>query len=226
MRWCPPSCSTPSPRSPSSALVNDVVQDPGLLVRAHGRRRQCHAADPVRAATAAWPSFIALARAAIAYVLLYRTTLGFEIRTVGANPSAARYAGHEPAAADHPDDEPVRAVRRPCRRDRDPGAGLLPGRRSAPPSASPASPSRCSGAPIRSDPAGRPAARRDACRCPGRCRSRADDPDRDHRRHPGVSSCCSSPPRSSSGASFRIRAERVTPGELRTVSRSYGEGAV
>jgi ABC-type uncharacterized transport system permease subunit len=40
--------------------------------------------------------FIALACVPIAYVLMYRTTLGFEIRTVGANPSAARYAGMSP----------------------------------------------------------------------------------------------------------------------------------
>ena len=32
----------------------------------------------------------------IVYWLLWRTTLGFEIRTVGANPSAARYAGMSP----------------------------------------------------------------------------------------------------------------------------------
>jgi ABC-type uncharacterized transport system permease subunit len=32
----------------------------------------------------------------IVYFLIYRTTLGFEIRTVGANPSAARYAGMSP----------------------------------------------------------------------------------------------------------------------------------
>jgi ABC-type uncharacterized transport system permease subunit len=37
--------------------------------------------------------FIALAVAALVYWLLFRTTLGFEIRTVGANPNAARYAG-------------------------------------------------------------------------------------------------------------------------------------
>lgn len=39
---------------------------------------------------------IALALIPIAYWLLWRTTLGFEIRTVGANPSAARYAGMNP----------------------------------------------------------------------------------------------------------------------------------
>jgi general nucleoside transport system permease protein len=40
--------------------------------------------------------FIALAIVPITYFLLYKTTLGFEIRTTGANPSAARYAGMSP----------------------------------------------------------------------------------------------------------------------------------
>jgi general nucleoside transport system permease protein len=39
---------------------------------------------------------IALAAAAIVAWLLYRTTFGFEVRTVGANPDAARYAGMRP----------------------------------------------------------------------------------------------------------------------------------
>jgi ABC-type uncharacterized transport system permease subunit len=37
--------------------------------------------------------FLALAVAAAVYVFLWKTTWGFEIRTVGANPHAARYAG-------------------------------------------------------------------------------------------------------------------------------------
>ena len=37
--------------------------------------------------------FVALAAVVFVWWFLYRTTLGFEIRTVGANPSAARYAG-------------------------------------------------------------------------------------------------------------------------------------
>jgi simple sugar transport system permease protein len=37
--------------------------------------------------------FVALACAALVYWLLFKTTLGFELRTVGANPRAARYAG-------------------------------------------------------------------------------------------------------------------------------------
>ncbi len=40
--------------------------------------------------------FITLALVALTWVLIYRTPLGFEIRTVGANPNAARYAGMSP----------------------------------------------------------------------------------------------------------------------------------
>ncbi len=40
-----------------------------------------------------WGSVLALVVAALVYWLLWRTTIGFEIRTVGANPEAARYAG-------------------------------------------------------------------------------------------------------------------------------------
>jgi simple sugar transport system permease protein len=39
---------------------------------------------------------IAIAAVVFIWWLLYRTTLGFEIRTVGANPDAARYAGMRP----------------------------------------------------------------------------------------------------------------------------------
>ncbi len=39
---------------------------------------------------------LAVVIVALTYVLIYRTTVGFEIRTVGANPSAARYAGMSP----------------------------------------------------------------------------------------------------------------------------------
>lgn len=37
--------------------------------------------------------FVALAIAALVYWLLFKTTIGFEIRSVGANPDASRYAG-------------------------------------------------------------------------------------------------------------------------------------
>jgi simple sugar transport system permease protein len=39
---------------------------------------------------------IALVLVVVIDILIYRTPLGFEIRTVGANPSAARYAGMSP----------------------------------------------------------------------------------------------------------------------------------
>jgi general nucleoside transport system permease protein len=40
-----------------------------------------------------WGFFLALGVAALIYWFLFKTTLGFEIRTVGANPSAAKYSG-------------------------------------------------------------------------------------------------------------------------------------
>jgi general nucleoside transport system permease protein len=39
---------------------------------------------------------IALVMVAVVWFVLYRTTFGFEVRTVGANPDAARYAGMHP----------------------------------------------------------------------------------------------------------------------------------
>jgi simple sugar transport system permease protein len=40
-----------------------------------------------------WGFFLALGVAGLIYWLLFKTTIGFEIRAVGANPDAARYAG-------------------------------------------------------------------------------------------------------------------------------------
>jgi simple sugar transport system permease protein len=40
-----------------------------------------------------WGFILALVAAGIVWVVLWKTTLGFEIRTAGANPDAARYAG-------------------------------------------------------------------------------------------------------------------------------------
>ncbi len=40
-----------------------------------------------------WGFFLALAVAVLVWWILYKTTLGFEIRTVGTNPDAAKYAG-------------------------------------------------------------------------------------------------------------------------------------
>ena len=76
-------------------LVNDIFKIAGPDLRADGRCRQRRDADPVRAQR--HPRRLHRpGGVAIAYVLIYRTTLGFEIRTVGANPSAARYAGMSP----------------------------------------------------------------------------------------------------------------------------------
>src|SRR5258708_26282523 len=46
--------------------------------------------DPLRLN---WGFLLALAIAAVVYWFLFKTTLGFEIRAVGANPDAAKYAG-------------------------------------------------------------------------------------------------------------------------------------
>jgi simple sugar transport system permease protein len=46
--------------------------------------------DPIRFN---WGFVLALAVAAFVYWFLFKTTLGFEIRTVGANPDASKYAG-------------------------------------------------------------------------------------------------------------------------------------
>jgi len=106
---------------------------------------------------------LAIAIVIVTYVLIYRTTIGFEIRTVGANPSAARYAGR-----DHRD---PRARLLPC--------GLRHVDRLRRDHGSPAGPS-----PSGRHPAGRAAPGRDARGRPVDADHRRH-PDRDHRRHPG-----------------------------------------
>jgi general nucleoside transport system permease protein len=77
-----------------SGLVNDVLRIEGPTF--------ARTADVGNAAlpklTGALHDGVLLALAVIplTYFLLWRTTIGFEIRTVGANPSAARYAGMSP----------------------------------------------------------------------------------------------------------------------------------
>ena len=76
-------------------LVKNVIRDPDATVdrtpyildtaklpRLFGEDFRLHAGF-----------LIALAAVIFVYWLLYKTTIGFEIRTVGANPSAAKYAG-------------------------------------------------------------------------------------------------------------------------------------
>ena len=92
--------------------------------------------------------FIALAGLLVFWVLLNRTTTGFEVRAVGFNPDAARRLGHLRRAQLHPRDGGLRRVRgaggdgRSCSAggsDRDQRHPAQPDRRSS------ASRSRCSG---------------------------------------------------------------------------------
>jgi ABC-type uncharacterized transport system permease subunit len=78
----------------SDWLINGPMKAPGY-----------RPVTPSVQATAALPRFLpapsrlnlgfllALAAAALVYWFLFKTTIGFEVRTVGANPRAARYAG-------------------------------------------------------------------------------------------------------------------------------------
>ena len=67
----------------------------------------------------------ALVMAVVYGWLLFRTTLGFEIRTTGANPDAARYAGMSPRRICRPDDVGGGPPGRPRRRDGAPGASAI-----------------------------------------------------------------------------------------------------
>jgi simple sugar transport system permease protein len=76
-------------------LVNDVLKIQGPTF--------ARTADVGNAALPVWfgqdgifSATLAIGFAILAFVLIYRTTLGFEIRTTGENPSAARYAGMSP----------------------------------------------------------------------------------------------------------------------------------
>ena len=76
-------------------LVNDVLKITGPSF--------ARTADVGNALLPVWfgqeglfSAYLAIVAVILAYVLIYRTTLGFEIRTTGANPSAARYAGMSP----------------------------------------------------------------------------------------------------------------------------------
>lgn len=70
-------------RDPQASLDRTrYVLDSAMLPRLLGPNYRLHAGF-----------LIALAAVALIYWILFKTTIGFEIRTVGANPSAARYAG-------------------------------------------------------------------------------------------------------------------------------------
>ena len=93
--------------------------------------------------------FIALGALVAFWVIINRTTLGYEVRAVGFNPEAARYGGISRGAELLPRDGDRRRVRRARRRDRHARLAFHD-RRSATsrprPSASSGSPSRCSDA--------------------------------------------------------------------------------
>ena len=164
-------------------LVNDVFKITGPTFARHRRRRQCRAADHLRPRRQSRDPDRPGGRPD-----RLRPDLPDDARVRDPDrrrqPQRRALRRHEPEAADHPHDEPVRALRRARRDDRDPRPGLLPGgvrdgdrlRRDH------------GRAPRQGPPGGDPArgapARRDAGRRAGDADHR-EDPDRDHRRHPG-----------------------------------------
>ena len=87
----------------------------------------------------------------LVWFILRRTTFGFEVRTVGTNPNAARYAGIGREPHDHRGHGPVRRLRRAGRRRRGLGHGRASSARACSwASASTPSPSRCWPGPTRS----------------------------------------------------------------------------
>jgi simple sugar transport system permease protein len=75
-------------------LVTGLMQDPGTIVP---QTRSVLPSAEIPAFSANyrihWGIVIAILAAIVVFWLLWKTVLGFEIRTVGANPDAARYAG-------------------------------------------------------------------------------------------------------------------------------------
>jgi ABC-type uncharacterized transport system permease subunit len=75
-------------------LVTGPMQDPGTIVPQTRKILPSAALAPLFADYRAhWGSVLALFVAALVYWLLWKTVLGFEIRTVGASATAAQYAG-------------------------------------------------------------------------------------------------------------------------------------
>jgi len=69
-------------KAPGFRPLTPVIENSAMLPRFFP--------DPLRFN---WGFFLALAMAALVYWFLFKTTVGFEIRAVGANPDGARYAG-------------------------------------------------------------------------------------------------------------------------------------
>ena len=163
---------------------------------------------------------IALAAIPIAWWILNRSTIGFEVRTVGANPDAARYAGMRPASSTL-DARSRWWAGGPRRDDRDPrrgglhAGGLRHEHRL-----------RCDHR--RADRAGEPVRRAVRGAAAGRP-ARGGRVDADPGRHPGRDDRC--PPgrdavlprrRRHRRRVFRLRRVEGGVDELSTISRSYG----
>jgi simple sugar transport system permease protein len=78
----------------ASGLVNDIFSSPEFSFARTAEVGNAHL--PALFGNLHVGVLIALLVVPLAYWLIWRTTLGFEIRTVGANPWAARYAGMSP----------------------------------------------------------------------------------------------------------------------------------
>lgn len=80
-------------------LVSHFIKEGGALMNPGGRGESFELANSLRAPSLMDVPFtllVALGLAALAYFLLARTQLGYQIRAFGRNPSAARYAGISP----------------------------------------------------------------------------------------------------------------------------------
>jgi simple sugar transport system permease protein len=80
----------------SSYLLNGPWKDPNplnVVARTPAIAASARLAPIFAGSRFHWGAILAVLTALAVYWLLWKTTIGFEIRTVGANPSAARYAG-------------------------------------------------------------------------------------------------------------------------------------
>ncbi|MBN2386515.1 MAG: ABC transporter permease [Anaerolineales bacterium] len=80
----------------TSFLLNGPMKDPNpnnVIARTPVIAESARLAPLFEGYRIHWGFLLALLVAFLVWVLLWKTTLGFEIRTVGANPDAARYAG-------------------------------------------------------------------------------------------------------------------------------------
>ena len=78
-----------------SGVVNDLLRAPGFTFARTAEIGNAHL-PVILGRNLHAGVLIAIVLVPLTYWLLWRSTLGFEIRTVGANPSAARYAGMNP----------------------------------------------------------------------------------------------------------------------------------